>query len=248
MSVFCTSANPVTEQAALDVLTSIGAIGVLYTSLITRTIQPPAVLAAFDTLLLNCHDADRRYPSVIPADVTGSFAAVTALIAAGHRRIAHLAGEDWGESAQDRVRGYRQALSSADIVFDPALLAGPAWTLESGRTQTLRLLDLPDPPTAISCFNDRVAIGCYEALRSRGLKIPDNMSVVGFDNEDLVAHLSPPLSTMVLPHDDMARWAIGMLTELGAHVKNTPRLAPRQVKIDCPFIPRGSISAPKRPV
>ena len=65
--------------------------------------------------------------------------------------------------------GYRRALASHDIAFDPGLLSGPAWTAPSGRDHMARLLDLPDPPTAIFCFNDRVALGCYEAIQAEGL-------------------------------------------------------------------------------
>jgi LacI family transcriptional regulator len=245
VSVFCTGGDPNAEQAAFDVLASLGAIGVLYATLLTRSVTPPDGLSGFQTILLNCHDQERRYPSVVPADVTGSFDAVTALIGAGHRRIAHLAGELWGEAALDRAKGYRQALASADIVYDPALLGGPAWTVGSGREETLRLLALPDPPTAFACFNDRVAIGCYEAIRSKGLAIPDDISVIGFDNEDLVAHLSPPLTTMILPHDEMARWAVGMLTDESAGSARTARLVPKQIKIDCPYVERASVAAPK---
>ncbi len=238
VAIFVTGADPATELAALTVLDYAGAIGVLYATLVTRTVTPPARLETLPTVLLNCHDPKRHFASVTPGDVMGGFAATEALIHAGHRRIAHLAGENWGEAARDRALGYRRALTSHDIAFDPALLTGPAWTVASGRDHTLHLLDLPDPPTAIFCFNDRVAIGCYEAIAQRGLRIPADISVIGFDNDDLVANLTPPLSTMVLPHDEMARWAVARLLE-----RDTPgRIPPARVKIDCDPILRGSIA------
>ena len=101
------------------------------------------------------------------------------------------------------------------------------------------LLDLPDPPTAVFCFNDRVAIGAYEALTARGLAVPQDVSVVGFDNDDLSALMQPPLTTVVLPHDDMARWAVAHLLDRAA-----PQ-APLRVKIDGDLIARRSVAAPR---
>ena len=240
VAMFCTGADPAIEQAALQVLEATGVLGVIYATLVTRIVTPPARLDALPTVLLNCHDKGRHFASVTPGDVTAGFAATEVLIKAGHRRIAHLAGEDWGEAARDRALGYRRALTSHDIGFDPALQAGPAWTVASGRERTLQLLDLTEPPTAIFCFNDRVAIGCYEALAQRGLRVPEDMSVIGFDNDDLVANLQPPLSTMVLPHDEMARWAVGQLLERGDRA-----LTVRRVKIECDPLLRGSVGPPK---
>ncbi len=242
VATFCTGGDPAAEASALDALDAMGHGGVIYAALVNRMVSPPARLAPERTILLNCHDSARRLHAVVPGDVTGAMTAVRALIDAGHSRIAHLPGEDWGEAARDRLRGYRQALSSADIPYDPALVQGPAWTVASGRSATLRLLDLPAPPTAIFCFNDRVAIGCYEALRLRGLRVPQDMSVMGYDNEDLVAHLLPPLSTVVLPHDEMARWAVNWLIDAQHRKAPAP---PQRVKIDCGLVLRGSVAAPQ---
>jgi LacI family transcriptional regulator len=239
LAVICTRADPEAEAAALEMLGQTNLLGILYTTLVTRAVTVSARMAMQPLVLLNCHDTSRRFPSVRPADVSGAFAAVTALITAGHRRIAHLAGEDWGEASRDRAKGYRQALATADIGIDPTLTAQPVWTVDSGRAATARLLKLPDPPTAFFCFNDRAAIGCYEAIAQAGLQVPRDISVVGFDNEDLVAHLSPPLTTMILPHDDMGRWSVQVLT--GAQTGG-----PRQVKMDCPIVLRQSIGKPGR--
>ena len=240
VAVICTGADPAAEEAALQMLQAAGAVGVLYTSLVTRLVTPPAMLNQMRAVLVNCHDRDHLLPCVTPGDVMGAFAATLALIEAGHRRIAHLAGEPWTEAARDRLLGHRRALASQDIPFDPSLVSQPAWTVASGRTQMAALLDLPDPPTAVFCFNDRVAIGAYEALAARGLSVPQDVSVVGFDNDDLSALLQPPLTTVVLPHDEMARWAVARLLE-----RATPP-PPVRVKIDCDLIARNSVAAPPR--
>lgn len=238
LSVVLTRADAAAEDAALDLMAGADLRGVLYTTLVTRRVTVPPRIAAGPVVLLNCHDGGAGLPSVRPADLSGAFGAVTHLIRAGHRRIAHLAGETWGEAARDRLRGYRQALATADIPIDPALTVGPVWTVDTGRAATARLLALPDPPTALFCFNDRIAIGACDAIAQAGLRVPDDISVMGFDNEDLCAWLSPPLSTVELPHAEMAQTAVRML--LGGE----PGL-PSQVKIDCPVVPRASVAAPR---
>lgn len=239
VAVVCTGADPATEDAALRMFQAAGAQGVLYTSLVTRLVTPPPRLSQLSAVLVNCHDRDHLQANVTPGDVMGAFAATSALIAAGHKRIGHLPGEAWGEAARDRMLGFRRALASQDIFFDPSLVSGPAWTVASGREQMAALLDLVHPPTAVFCFNDRVAMGAYEAIHARNLRIPNDISVIGFDNDDLSAHLQPPLSTMVLPHDEMVRWAVARLLE-----RATTTLPPARVKIDCEPVLRGSIAPP----
>ncbi len=240
VAVYCTGGEPEVEAAAVEVLQSAALVGVLYTALVTRTVKPPVSVQGLPVVLLNCHAAGRGMTSVVPADVTGAYAATAHLIAAGHRRIAHVAGEGWGEAARDRTLGYRRALASHDIAFRAEYLAGPAWTAVTGREVMLGLLDLPEPPTAIFCFNDRVALGCYEALAERGLTVPGDISVVGFDNDEIAATLQPPLTTMILPHEEMARWAVAdLLARAGGAT------VPHQVKIECELVPRGSVATPR---
>lgn len=242
VATIVTGSDPATEHAAVEALRALGCIGVLYTRLMTRQVQPPPALDGLPVVLLNCHAPGTAADSVLPADVTGAFDATMELAAAGHRRIAHLQGETWAEATRDRTQGYRRALASSDLPFDPALVAGPTWTAPTGRAQTLRLLDLPDPPTAFFCFNDRVALGCYEALAERGLQVPQDISVIGFDNDEIAATLQPPLTTMILPHEDMARAAVQDLLARAAG-STAP---PRRVKIDCDLVRRGSVAPPRR--
>ncbi|WP_082351836.1 substrate-binding domain-containing protein [Cypionkella psychrotolerans] len=138
--------------------------------------------------------------------------------------------------------GRSRALASHDIAFAPELLTGPVWTVASGREVTFQLLDLPKPPTAIFCFNDRIALGCHEALAERGLRVPEDVSVIGFDNDYIAATLRPPLTTMILPHEEMARWAVAELLDRAALGRP---LSPARIKIDCDLILRGSVARPK---
>ena len=96
---------------------------------------------------------------------------------------------------------------------------------------------LASPPTAIFCANDMMAVGCYEALRERGLKIPDDVAVIGYDDREIAQHLHPPLTTVLLPHFEMgviaAEWLIDAMSG--------SRARPQQIKAECPIVTRKSV-------
>jgi LacI family transcriptional regulator len=102
-------------------------------------------------------------------------------------------------------------------------------------------MDMPVPPTAIFCSNDRMAVGCYEALKERGIQIPHDISVIGYDDEEVARHLSPQLTTLVLPHREMGRWAI----EKALAVPSMRQSKYRITKLECPLIERESIASPR---
>lgn len=195
-------------------------------------------------VLLNCYEKRARYPAVVPGDIAGAHVATEALLRAGHRRIAHLAGEHIVEAAMDREAGFRRAMEHWGVPVEERLVTLGGWTIAAGRERALALLSQPDPPTAIFCFNDRMAIGCYEAARILGLSIPRDLSIVGFDDEDVSASMDPPLSTMILPHDEMAHWAVERLLE-GAGGLDADEAAGK-LKIECEFVDRQSIAPPGR--
>lgn len=242
VAMFCTRSDPALEQAAIDLLSSQKTIGIIYGSLITRQVTVPDAFAELPLVLLNCYERKLRYPSVVPGDIVGGYAATKALLAAGHRHIAHMAGEYIIDAAVDRDKGFRQAMAEFDARVDETLVTPGGWTIRAGRERALALLSQPNRPSAIFCFNDRMAIGCYEAARILDLRIPQDLSIVGFDDEDLAANMDPPLSTMVLPHDEMARWAVAELLEGYSAADQDERL--QKVKIECEFIERESIAAP----
>ena len=244
VATFCTGNSPALEQAGLDMLVAQNAIGAIYTTLMTREVIVPNAFSALPLVLLNCYEKRLHHPSAVPGDIVGGYAATEALIKAGHTRIAHLAGEHLtAEAAIDREKGFRQAMEKAGIPVDESLVTLGGWSIRAGRERALALLSRSDRPTAIFCFNDRMAIGCYEAARILGLQIPQDLSIVGFDNEDIAASMDPPLSTMILPHDEMARWAVGQLLDDFDDLDADERL--QKLKIECEFIERNSIAAPK---
>lgn len=243
VAMFCTRSDPALEQAAIDLLVSQKTIGVIYTTLITRQVTVPEAFSELPLVLLNCYERKLRFPSVVPGDIVGGYTATQALLRAGHRRIAHMTGEVFVEAAVDRENGFRQAMAEWNVPVDEDLVKQAGWTIRGGRETALALMSRPNPPTAIFCFNDRMAIGCYEAARMLGLSVPNDISIVGFDDEDLAANMDPPLSTMVLPHDEMARWAVAELLDSYEDADQDERL--QKVKIECEFIERSSVAPVK---
>ncbi|SEQ54204.1 transcriptional regulator, LacI family [Devosia sp. YR412] len=241
VAVFCTRSDPALEQAAIDLLVAQKTIGIVYASLMTRQVTVPEAFSELPLVLLNCFEKKLRYPSVVPGDVVGGYTATRALLKAGHRRIAHMAGEYFVEAAVDREKGYRQAMAEAGVAIDEDLVQQGGWSIRAGRERAAALLALPNPPTAIFCFNDRMAIGCYEAARKLGMAIPQDLSIMGFDNEDLAANMDPPLSTVILPHDEMARWAVAELLDSYSGADQDERL--QKVKFECELVERDSIAA-----
>jgi LacI family transcriptional regulator len=236
--------DPETEERTIEALTKAEISALIYMTIFTRELIVPAYLyeLKIPVVLLNCHTSDFRFPTVVPSEIAGGQNATLHLIEHGHRRIGTITGEPWQEATQDRLRGYRRALATADIPFDPNLVVEGDWSTSTGYVATKTLLQLKEPPTAIFCQNDRMAIGCYEALKEFGLDIPKDMSVVGYDDEEVARHLHPPLTTSVLPHRAMGEWAIERLgmpfTPQGNRYPIT--------KIECPLILRRSVAAPSR--
>jgi LacI family transcriptional regulator len=214
----------------------------IYMTIFTREVALPQQLTGLEmpVFLLNCYTTSQAYPAVVPSEIAGGQRSTRHLIENGHRRIGTITGETWMEAAQDRLKGYRRALATADIPFDPALVVEGNWSASSGYEATRQLLALPEPPTAIFCQNDRTAIGCYEALKEAGYDIPTDMAVVGYDDEEISRHLHPRLTTSILPHRAMGQWIV---EQLGEFVPGRGRYP--LVKLECPLVERDSVAKPK---
>lgn len=247
VSIVSTRNDPALESATVQSMLSLPVIGIVYTTLITRQATPPSLPTDLPLVLLNCYDEDGAFSSAVPDDAGGARALTNALLAAGHSRIGHIAGEPWLDAGRDRLAGYRSALEERGIAFDQRLVESLGSAVSAGYDGTHNLLDLPDPPTAIFCFNDRMAIGALEAARGRGLHVPNDFSIVGFDNDPFAASLFPGgLTTAVLPHEQMARWAVDHLIDI-RHRRRAGETSQRRMQ--CPIVRRGSIAPPvgKRP-
>ena len=232
LEVAMTGGNPDHEAALLRKWSGDNAIGVIYASILTRELAVPDGLSRHRAVLLNCNEPDGRYASVVPAERRGGEVATEALIAQGHRRIAFISGEPWMEASDQRMEGYERALRSARIPVDPSLIIEGNFLPSGGRAATLDLMASGVRPDAIFCANDLTAVGCYEALKELGEMPGETVAVMGYDDQEIAQHLSPALSTVLLPHREMGQWCV-------EHLIDETR-APTQERIECPLVLRRS--------
>ena len=183
---------------------------------------------------------DPRTPSVGVANWAGGLMATEHLIGLGHTRIGIIAGRMAMACNQARLDGYRAALTRAGIAIDPALISVGAHRHPSALNAASAMLDLADRPTAIFATNDLHAMGVYEAARLHGLRLPEDLSVVGFDDIPLAEWASPPLTTMHQPLAEMATLAVRML--LG----DEPTGLSNRMELATSLVVRSSTAAPRR--
>ena len=231
------------EARELETLLQHQVDGVLYATMYHRTVEVPAVLDGTPVVLVDAESADPTVSSAVPDEVAGAMAAVGELLGQGHRRIAFVNSADPTLAATGRLEGYTRALEQAGIAVDPALVVaatdiGP----EGGYRAARQLLAMPRRPTALFCFRDVMAMGVYRAAPEAGLDIPGDLSVVGFDDMEMVASgLHPGLTTVALPHYEMGAWGVQHLLAL---IDDTTRRKAEQVKLSGQLIRRGSVAPP----
>ncbi|MEU7857518.1 LacI family DNA-binding transcriptional regulator [Nonomuraea sp. NPDC049141] len=181
-------------------------------------------------------------PGVVSVGATnwhGGLAATRHLLELGHRRVAMISGPADMLCSQARVDGYRAALETAGVEVDPALIRRGTFLVDSGHDQGHALLSLPDPPTAIFAGSDLMAFGVFEAARQRGLRVPEDLSVVGFDDLPLSKSAWPPLTTVRQPLQEMA--ALATRTVLAMKRGEAPES--RRVELATDLIVRESTAA-----
>jgi len=180
-------------------------------------------------------------PSVGATNFAGGFAATEYLLSLGHRRIAVIGGQPY-KCTTARLAGYRAALQEAGVPVDPLLVQPGSFQAKAGYASANALLDVSEPPTAIFAGNDLQAMGVYRALYERGLRVPDEMSVVGFDDVPLVALLTPALTTVRQPVREMGALATRMLLRIVAgETLESPR-----VELTTSLVVRESCAPPRR--
>lgn len=211
-------------------------LGVVYGTILTRAVALPPAFAAHRTVLVNCYDAEGRLPSVLPADLLAGRVATDHLIGLGRGRIGMINGQQGLDNPRDRLKGYKQALATHDLVFDPALVKPGNWEPSSGFEMTMELMALAEPPDAIFCANDLMAMGCIEALKQLGLGVPEDVAVIGFDDRDIARFLHPPLTTLVLPQYEMGQTAAELLLDSAGGLEGRTT----RIKVECELIVRES--------
>lgn len=173
----------------------------------------------------------------MPGDTIGGRMAIEYLIDAGFTRVALINGQQGVDNSRNRLNGYKQALASNDIPFDENLVRWGNWEASSGYELTLELMRLPKPPEAIFCANDTMALGCYDALRDLKLRVPEDVSVVGYDDREIASQLRPKLTTFVLPQYEMGEIAVQYLIDGPMAMK----LRQKQIKVECTIVERDSV-------
>jgi LacI family transcriptional regulator len=166
---------------------------------------------------------------------------VRMLIARGHRKIAVLSGHPHSFPAMKRLSGYQIAMQEAGLPVPEGYIRYGDWAYESGYEKTRELLALADPPTAVFAMNDFMAAGCLHALADSGLDVPEDISVVGFDNREAARYLRPQLTTVALPAKDIGRRAALMMLEA---IENKIA-SPRSEILPCQIIERESVREPR---
>lgn len=237
-----TGGDDAVTNAAVETLLERRVDGILYATMYHRAVTPPAAVREAPTVLLDCFVEDRSLPSVTPDEVKGGYEATVALLRKGHTRIGLVNNMDAVPAMSGRQQGYRQALAAAGIAYDEQLISYHPSEPTGGYAGADQLLQLAQPPTALFCFNDRMALGAYRYALKHGLRIPEDVAIIGFDNQDMIApYLEPPLTTMELPHYTMGQWAVDHLLQLIDQGDQPNGQPPIQQLCECPLIERASI-------
>ncbi len=233
------------EDRELEALVDRQVDGVIYAAMFHHMVQPPPRLALYNAVLLDARTEAGEFSSVVPDEVGGARSAVEELLAHGHRRIGFVNNYEDYPAPKGRLIGYRQALEVYGVPFDPSLVRTTTPNVAEGAYEvTLSMLGDEDRPTAIFCFNDRMAMGAYQAANQLGLAIPGDVSIVGFDDQELIApNLRPGLTTMRLPHYEMGQWAVKTLLD---QINSTGSNQVVHALLPCPLVRRASVSSPPR--
>ena len=197
----------------------------------------------FPFILIDHQGAGRECPAVGATNWQGGYNATEYLISLGHTRIGFITGSMDLGCAVDRLDGYRSALRTNHIADAPELVYEGDFTQPDGYAGACALLDLPEPPTAIFASNDVMAMGAMDAVRNRGLRIPDDVSIIGFDDIPQSSLVRPALTTVSQPLEKMGRVATQMLLDL---LKNPEKEADR-IELPTQLIVRDSCISPRLP-
>jgi LacI family transcriptional regulator len=243
LAIFATQEDEATERSWLRRILSQSTDGVLLL-LPYEQLGIPEVLMAHQIPFVAIGDRNEpttSFPTIGSTIWLGGYTATEYLISLGHRRIGIITGPLHLTTSRARLAGYREALERAGIPIDPTLICEGNYLLGDGIQQTDNLLNHSDPPTAIFAGNDAQATGVYQVLYRRNIRIPDAMSVIGFDDVTYAAQMAPPLTTIRQPLLEMGRMAAHMLLRL---IAGQP-LDSNHVELSTSLIVRESCAPPR---
>jgi len=202
---------------------------------------PALVRRRFPFALIDRQSRDGSFPSVASSNWQGAFQATEYLIRLGHRRIGFIGGWRDMDSAAQRLEGYRAALSAHHLAFDPQLFFEGTYQQMDGSNGADHLLSLNPPPTAIFAANDMMAFGVMDAAHSRGLRVPEDLSVLGFDDVPHSRFVRPALTTVRQPLEQMGRMGTQFLLEL----MKDPTGPYRNIELPTELVIRDSCAPPR---
>ncbi|MEV7635480.1 LacI family DNA-binding transcriptional regulator [Pseudarthrobacter enclensis] len=243
------SASLASRKADVEALLERRVDGILYATMYHRTVDLPDNLATVPSVLVDSVPSAGNTTAVIPDEDGGTRAAVGALLEAGHTRIGFLNNTDDVPATHQRLRAFRAVLDEAGLDGGAAPVEHAVSEVQGGYEAALRILaggDRSAMPTALFCYNDRMAIGAYRAAAELGLRIPEDLSVVGFDNQELIAaNFHPGLTTVALPHYEMGAWATDHLIDAIEGKTDLSLMALHPTILGCPLVRRDSVAAPR---
>lgn len=223
-------------------LAAAGRTGVIVvTAALTRAHLDALALARLPLVVIDPVNLPRvEVTSVGSTNFAGGLTATQHLLDLGHERIAYVGGPRSSGCNQARLHGYRAALENAGISPDPDLVRNEEFSYDVGRAAGGELLDLPARPTAIVGGSDAIALGIMDAARVRGLRIPDDVSVTGFDDTELATMASPPLTAIRQPLREMGRVALKTVLQMAAGTA----LDSHHVELATELVVRGTTGPP----
>jgi LacI family transcriptional regulator len=209
--------------------------GIVYATLATSAVTVPAGLRTHRAVLLNCVDTEARLPAVVPDELEGGRTAARAILEAGHRHGIYVVGEEDAAgtiAGRLRLQGIRRRLAEEDCSL--AGVVASTWSVSPAYDAVSELLARPVRPDALICLNDRIAMGAYEALGERGLRVPHDVSVVSFDGSELAGWLRPTLASVEIPYAALGSRAVAALLSGAQEVQH----------LRMPLVPGMSIRQP----
>ncbi|QOT21347.1 LacI family DNA-binding transcriptional regulator [Paenarthrobacter sp. YJN-D] len=243
------SASLESRQADVQALLERRVDGILYATMYHRNVELPRNLENVPSVLVDSVAIGGNITAVVPDEDGGARAAVGALLDAGHTRIGFINNTDDVPATRQRLQAFRAMLTEAGLDGDAAPVESEVSEVHGGYAAAKRILsreDRADVPTALFCYNDRMAMGAYRAAAELGLSIPMDLSVVGFDDQELIAaNLYPGLTTVALPHYEMGAWATDHLIDAIEGKEDLSLMALHPTVLGCPLVRRDSVAAPR---
>lgn len=228
------------EDTATKALIQRNVDGFIYASMYHREVSIPKSISDQQVVLLDCFEKSKNHDSVVPNEYKGARAATELLVSKKHQKIAHITDSSNSFAAPIRIRAYEDVLKENGIsINSDYVIKVKGSNTSEGYEAAKKLLALKDQPTAIFAYNDRMALGAYEAIQEEGLVVGKDISVIGFDNQPYLAEaLRPGLTTVQLPHYAMGAWAAQRILD---QLQNSESKVTMQHQIDCSLVIRDSV-------